>query len=310
MSTVTNKALTLDAPCKVNLTLDVGLPRPDGFHDIDSVVAVFAPPADDITVRLTPSAAPGVLLICKHVPDGFPKGPENLAHRAAASFGERFGIPGRIFVKLDKRIPLQAGLGGGSSDAAAVLLALNRLTGAATMEQLGEIAASLGSDVPLFLQEGRPVRMRGRGEQVEILPHPLPTLYGVLVKPNVGVPTGPAYAALDALTGRTPGMSTARFLEALAKGTGVRKLAPLLHNDFEEAVLPLYPEVAAAHKAVKAAGALRSLLSGSGSAIFGLAESRDHARTLVKNLCGEFSWVKLATGATVSAVSAEKNPQL
>jgi 4-diphosphocytidyl-2-C-methyl-D-erythritol kinase len=303
MSTVTNKALTLDAPCKVNLTLDVGLRRPDGFHDIDSVVAVLAPPADDITVRHTPSAATGVLLICKHVPDGFPKGPENLAHRAATAFQEQFKIPGRIFVKLDKRLPLQAGLGGGSSDAATVLIALNRLTKAATEEQLTDLAASLGSDVPLFLQEGRPVRMRGRGELVELLPHPLPTLYGVLVKPNVGVPTGPAYAALDAFPDRTPGESTPRFLDALAKGTGVRKLAALLHNDFEAAVLPLYPEVAAVHKAVKSAGALRSLLCGSGSAIFGLAENRNHARTLVKELCGEFAWVKMATSLNMVSES-------
>ncbi|MES2461820.1 MAG: 4-(cytidine 5'-diphospho)-2-C-methyl-D-erythritol kinase [Armatimonadota bacterium] len=295
MSSVTNKAVTLDAPCKVNLTLDVGLPRADGFHDIDSIVAVFAPPADDITVRHTPGAAKGVLLICKHVPDGFPKGPENLAHRAAVAFQEQFQIPGRVFVKLDKRLPVQAGLGGGSSDAAAVLIALNRLTEAATMEQLRDIAASLGSDVPLFLQEGQPVRMRGRGELIDPLPHPLPTLYGVLVKPEVGVPTGPAYAALDALPDRAPGESTLRFLDALAKGSGVRKLASLLHNDFESAILPAYPDVAAAHRSVKTAGALRALLSGSGSAIFGLAESRDHARTLVKNLCGQYPWVKMAT---------------
>jgi 4-diphosphocytidyl-2-C-methyl-D-erythritol kinase len=304
MSTVTNKALTLDAPCKVNLTLDVGLLRSDGFHDIDSAVAVFAPPADDITVRHTPGAAKGVLLICKHVPEGFPKGPENLAHRAATAFQEQFQIPGRVFVKLDKRLPVQAGLGGGSSDAAAVLIALNRLTKAATLEQMHRLAAALGSDVPLFLQEGLPVRLRGRGDVVEDLTHPLPTLYGVLVKPNVGVPTGPAYAALDALQDRTPGDSTPRLLDALAKGTGVRKLAPLLHNDFEEAVLPTYPEVAAAHRAVKSAGALRALLSGSGSAIFGLAESREHARTLVKNLYSQFPWVKMATSLNPSP---EKN---
>ncbi len=146
------------------------------------------------------------------------------------------------------------------------------------------------------------MRMRGRGDQIETLTNPLPTLYGVLVKPEVGVPTGPAYAALDALPGRVPGGSTARFLDALAKGTGVRKLAPLLHNDFENAVLPAYPEVAAAHQAVKSAGALRSLLSGSGSAIFGLAESRDHARTLVKNLCGQFPWVKMATSLSPASL--------
>ena len=301
MSTVTNKAVTREAPCKVNLTLDVGLSRPDGFHDIDSVVAVFAPPADEITVRHTPGAANGVLLICKHVPSDFPKGPENLTHRAAVAFQEQFGIPGRIFVKLDKRLPLQAGLGGGSSDAATVLLALNQLTKAATSEELIQLAATLGSDVPLFLQEGRPLRMRGRGEIVETLTSPLPVLYGVLVKPTVGVPTGPAYAALDALPGRTPGESTPRFLAALAKGMGVRKLAPLLHNDFEAAVLPAYPDVAAAHQAVKSAGALRALLSGSGSAIFGLAENRDHARTLVKNLCGQFLWVKMATSLNQDA---------
>lgn len=304
MSAVTSKAVSQSASCKVNLSLDIAALRPDGFHDLDSVVALFAPPADEITVRVTPGAAKGVLLVCKHIPPDFPKGPENLAHRAATLFQEQFSVSGRIFVKLEKRLPLQAGLGGGSSDAATVLLALNQLTGLASPNELSDLAAALGSDVPLFLQKGRPVRMRGRGEIAEPLTSPLPSLFGVLIKPAVGVPTGPAYAALDALPARSIGESTPRLLTAIAAGAGPRKLAPLLHNDFEQAVLPTFPEIAAAHRAVTEAGALRALLCGSGSAIFGLAESRAHARELVKRLCGTFAWTKLATGLSGDEAAA------
>lgn len=288
-------AVTLTTPCKVNLTLDVFAPRPDGYHNLDSVVALFSPPADTVTVTVRPGT-PGVTLIAKHVPEGFPKGPENLAHRAATAYQERFGLAARIFVKLDKHLPMQAGLGGGSSDAAAVLIALHRTTEASDLSALAELAATLGSDVPLFLPQCPAVRMQGRGEQVNPLPAALPPLWGVIVQPAVGVPTGPAYAALDSLPGRTPGSATPRLLAALADGAvpDAHALAPLLSSDFEAAVLPAYPEVAAAHRALGEAGALRALLCGSGSAVFGLASDRAHARTLVRALVGRFPYVRLA----------------
>jgi len=288
--------ITRSAPAKVNLTLDVFPPRTDGYHDLDSIVVPIAPPSDDVTVTVRPGART-VTLIVKHAPEGFPKGAENLAARAATAFLNCFAIEARVFIKLDKRLPLQAGLGGGSSDAAAVLLALQEATETGDRATLNEIAAQLGSDIPLFLRGGAPVRMRGRGEIVEALPAGLPPLHGVIVKPAVGVPTGPAYTRLDSLTSRTAGQATERLLAALRTGIpNAATLAPLLQNDFEAAVLPDYPEVAAAYRAVEEAGALRPLLCGSGASIFGLAESREHARSIVKELCGRFAWVKMASG--------------
>ncbi len=298
MLEIVQDSISLPAPCKVNLTLNVFAPRTDGFHDLDSVVTTFALPADEVKVTLRPGART-IRLISKST--DVPKGAENLAHRAAQAFVDRF-LPDEnlaVYIKLEKRLPVQAGLGGGSSDAAAVLRALDTLIpGTASTNALAEVAASLGSDVPLFLSSG-PVRMRGRGEIIEQLDVALPPLWGVIVKPQVGVPTGPAYALLDALPNRVPGMATAPFIKALGDASSdIDRLGDLLANDFEAAVLPGYPDVAEAHLAVQKAGAVRALLCGSGSAIFGLARSRDHARELVRVLAGRFPWVKMAQPVT------------
>src|SRR5262249_27920258 len=164
----------------------------------------------------------------------------------------------------------QAGLGGGSSDAAAVLRALAELyPGVAAPEALAELGAEIGSDVPLFLAGSSLVRMRGRGEVVEPLALPLPPLYGVLVQPDIGVATADAYGLLDAMEDRRPGGATPSLLAALREGTETADdLAGFLANDFETVVLAHYPEVAAAYRAVREAGALRALLCGSGSAVF------------------------------------------
>lgn len=319
------------APCKVNLTLDVGQKRADGFHDIDSLVATFLP-GDRVGVWVenvvpnaipadVPDAAGNVRLIMEGTaaapgssndtndPNEVPADERNLAHRAARLFLERFAPNERVrvHVHLAKRLPAQAGLGGGSSDAAAVLRTLaDLLPGpAVTTQTLSEVAARLGSDVPLFLCDAPFVRMRGRGEQVEpVLPNVAASLFGVLVRPAVGVPTGPAYALLDALPhrapGRAPGRATGALFARLQSGETLspEELAPLLGNNFEAAVLPAFPEVAEAHEMVTRAGALRALLCGSGSAVFGLARSREHARELARALCGRLPWVKMARQIT------------
>jgi len=300
------------APCKVNLTLDVFPPRPDGFHDLDSVVAKFTP-VDLLTVRYDPGETEDGEPIAERRPSNIefscsdaslPQGVDNLVLRAAAEYLSRRDLaPGGAAwrVRLEKRVPHQAGLGGGSSDAAAMLEALHAFYmgggRASTDADAAGAAAAVGSDVPLFLHHG-PVRMRGRGEVIEGLPAPLPRLFGVIVKPAVGVPTGPAYAALDALPGRRPGCATDRMLAALADGADVEAVAGVMGNDFEAAILPAYPEVAEAHRAVTAAGALRTLLCGSGSAVFGLARDREHAERLTNELTGRFPWVHFAEGLT------------
>ncbi|MBB6050858.1 4-(cytidine 5'-diphospho)-2-C-methyl-D-erythritol kinase [Armatimonas rosea] len=303
---------TLASPCKLNLTLDVGLPRPDGFHELDSLVVLLSA-ADEVTVTVKPGPRTVKLIVKDRRPDSvasepMPKGAENLAHKAAQLALDTLA-PGQelqVWITLAKRLPAQAGLGAGSSNAATVLQAVGAAL-EASADALLPLAAQLGSDVALFLAPPAPsappaptsggayvVRMRGRGERVEPVALELPKLYGVLTRPAVGVPTGPAYALLDALPNRLPGTAT----EALLTNTG---LAPplvgaggaALSNDFEAAVLPAFPEVAALHAALTEAGAVRALLCGSGSSVFGLARDRAHALELVKKLAGRVAWLKL-----------------
>ncbi|MBC8136189.1 MAG: hypothetical protein H8F28_09910, partial [Fibrella sp.] len=163
-------------------------------------------------------------------------------------------------------------------------------------EELAEIAASIGSDVPLFLILGA-VHIRGRGDIVEPLGVPIPTLYGVIVKPHVGVPTPAAYKLLDAIPDRVPGKATQNLLSVLQSSPNdLHAVASALGNDFEQAVLPAFPGVADAHDFVGKTGALRALLCGSGSAVFGLAESAGHADTMARKLreTNRFAWVEVA----------------
>ena len=300
---------TLASPCKLNLTLDVGLPRPDGFHELDSLVVLLSA-SDELTVTVKPGPRQVKLILKDRRPDAvaiepIPKGAENLAHKAAQLALDTLA-PGQdiqIWITLAKRLPAQAGLGAGSSNAAAVLKAIGEALGAPT-EALLPLAAQLGSDVALFLnpspspfpqgKEGEMrglVRMRGRGEIIEPVALEIPRLYGVLARPAIGVPTGPAYALLDALPNRTPGTATENLLGSpFAKPEGV---GGRLGNDFEAAVLPAFPEVAAVHAALTEAGALKALLCGSGSSVFGLARDRAHALELVKKLAGKVAWLKL-----------------
>lgn len=291
---------TLAAPCKVNLTLDVGPKRPDGFHDIDSLVVRLSP-ADELTVTVRPGTRQVKLLVKDKRPGSvadvpIPRGEENLAHAAAVLALETLapGAQVDVWVKLAKRLPAQAGLGAGSSDAAAVLQVLGEAF-AADEKSLLALAARLGSDVAVFLDttELGAFRMTGRGEVVERAAS-VPPLWGVLVRPAVGVSTGPAYALLDA-SPRAARKSTEKLLSALGQPSlDAETLGPLLWNDFEAPVLDAYPEIGEVHAALGEAGAIRALLCGSGSSVWGLGRDRDHALSLVRQLVGRFAWMKLA----------------
>ena len=284
---------TLLAPCKVNLTLDVFAPRSDGFHDLDSVVMKFLP-ADELNMdwRHRPGEE-GVMLTCDD--PNLPTNEKNLAYRAATDFMSAFGIQGKVQIALRKRLPYQAGLGSASSDAAVVLNWLSAHL-SNNSKKLLQVAAGIGSDVPLFLG-GRLVRMQGRGEQVGSLHLPLPIYHGVIVKPHVGVSTPMAYKLLDAIADRQPGNATQNFLSVLQSSPNdLNAIASALGNDFEAAVLPAFAEVADAHRAVRDAGALRALLCGSGSAVFGLAQDAGQAETMARKLreTNRFAWVEVA----------------
>lgn len=260
-------SLTRNAYAKINLTLDVGARRPDGYHDICSVMQTIAL-HDSVTVTRT-ADSPGVQLeVTGDESGGVPADESNLVHRAAVRLQKiaaaRGSVPGNrsgLHIRLHKRIPSQAGLGGGSSDAAATLRTVNQLLGLAlSQRRLTEIGVALGADVPFFLTGGA-ARVEGLGERVTALPPPSPPWLLIIVHPPVGVSTAAAYAALDALPGRVPGAATEGWLR------GDKNPA----NDFEAVILPAYPEIAAAHAALRQTdqtdGSFRPLLCGSGSCV-------------------------------------------
>ncbi len=248
---------------KVNLTLEVGARRADGYHEIDSVAQVV-----DLADRLTLEDAPvGVIEVAVDGGDA-PEGPRNLVHLAAEAFFRATGVRGGARFRLAKRIPAQAGLGGGSGNAAAALIALDRLyaTGL-TRAELSSIAATVGSDAALFVYGGT-VRVRGRGDLIEPLPD-APELRLVIVKPDVGVSTAWAYAELDKTPERGNRGASDRAEEAVRAGDR-EGLIDGMWNDFDSVVSEAFDEIREAKSVLAQAGARRVMLCGSGSAVFGV----------------------------------------
>ena len=292
--------ITRLAHAKINLTLDVGARREDGYHEIRSIMQTVTL-HDTLTVKRTPER-PGVRLeVVGEEAEGVPADESNLVHRAAvrlqkvaAAQAVVAGNASGLHVTLHKRIPSQAGLGGGSSDAAACLLVVRDLLGLSlSPSRLAEIASSLGADVPFFLRGGTAL-VEGLGERVAPLPGLTPPWYLVIVKPPVGVSTAAAYTALDAQSDRTPGRATEAWLG------GGRDVG----NDFERVVFPLTPEVAASYALLSqtngAGECFRPLLCGSGSCLFRrVADARDAERMadVLKNAGVGKVWTTTTIGA-------------
>jgi len=269
-------ALTLRAPGKVNLGLRILGRRPDGYHRLESL---FAPIDLADTVRLALREGPGVALTLAGECAGVPAGEENLAVRAARAYLGAAGHAGGVELVLDKRLPSPGGLGGGSSDAGAVLRGLAALLpGALAPGRLASLALGLGADVPFFLAPA-PALVTGVGD--EILPVAgLPSLVLLLAHPGAALATAAVYAAYDAgpssLTPSGPGPSI-RALLALREEAGRARAGPLetslrslVVNDLEPAASRLCPAVSELRKEIEATGALAVSLSGSGPTVFGV----------------------------------------
>lgn len=274
--------ITIRSYAKVNLTLEVGKMRADGFHDIDSVVQVIDL-SDELSIR---PAGPGVIDVSV-VEGTAPEGPANLIHRACEIFLRAVGVRGGARIALRKRIPLQAGLGGGSSNAAAAIAGLNRLYGCGlSAEEMAGMAAQVGSDAPLFLYGGA-VRIRGRGDVTVLLPD-APRLGLAVVRPGVGVSTAWAYAELDRSPERGAGGASDRAEEAVLRGNR-SALLESMHNDFDLVIPALVDEVKRARQALEQEHAERVLLAGSGSAVFGVYPSVESAAAAADRLSGRFA---------------------
>ena len=275
---MTDRAVRIAAHAKVNLFLRVLAKEHDGFHAVETLLCLVDL-ADELV--LSRGGAPGNVALEVDGPDTGPA-EENLAVRAAsmvlAATNNRFGVE----LRLTKRIPVAAGLGGGSSDAAAALLGTNALAGGVVpLHELLQFAARLGSDVPFFLTRTPLAIGWGRGERLLALP-PLPACPGLLVSSPTGIRTTDAYGWVDEVRadeGRRG--AVALTLDALSTWGDVARMAG---NDFESAVFGHRPELHDAFEALAETRPLTCRLSGSGATIFGLFRSerdRDDARSVL-----------------------------
>ena len=269
------------SPGKVNLLLNILGKRPDGFHELETVLQPIA-----LCDRLTfERCGVAVELSCSNA--ALPADSRNLVHRAATGFLQTAKIHDGVRIHLEKKIPLAAGLGGGSGNAATTLLALNELFGQPLpAAKLSELAASLGSDVPFFLQ-ARPALATGHGEKIQPLDS-FPALRGkafLLIHPGFGIATPWAYQNLarfpQALNGR-PGR--AAKLAAKLQSDNWPAVADGFYNSLEAPALGKYPVLALFQEFLRENGALAALMSGSGSTTFAIAENK----TAAESLAGKF----------------------
>jgi 4-diphosphocytidyl-2-C-methyl-D-erythritol kinase len=264
------KTVTEQAPAKINLGLRILRKRPDGFHDILSLFQT-------ITLHDELDLSDGRSGLVCDLP-GLSCGPDNLVLRAEKVFREATGFDRPVRFSLRKRIPVGAGLGGGSSDAAAALRGLARLSGEEMSVSLGllrECAKQLGSDVP-FLLSGGTALVEGRGEHMEPVAWPF-DFTCLLVYPGFGISTGWAYSQVRQYAGDSGLYRDA--VQCFKTGLPDRdKFLNALSNDFEPAVFPHYPVLAEIKESMLASGALSAFLTGSGSTMIGLFEELEAAR--------------------------------
>jgi 4-diphosphocytidyl-2-C-methyl-D-erythritol kinase len=273
------------SPCKVNLLLNILGKRADGFHELESVmhpVAVF----DRLSFA---REGAGVQLTCSE--PSLPNDSRNLVYRAAVTFLEQAKITEGVRIHLDKRLPLAAGLGAGSANAATTLLALNELFGAPLAAgQLEAIAATLGSDVPFFLQS-KPALATGRGEKIQPL-QPFAAMHGaafLLIHPGFGIATAWAYQQLarfpTALNGRA---GRAQELIALLEGTNLKKASTQFYNSLEAPALEKYPILALFQEFLRQNGATATLMTGSGSTTFAIMANKRAAEQAAEKFKAKF----------------------
>jgi 4-diphosphocytidyl-2-C-methyl-D-erythritol kinase len=267
------------APAKVNLGLAVLGKLESGYHELDSLFVTF-----DVgdTLTLTPRDSGIELTI---IGLDLPTNRENLVYRAAELYLEHLGNPAGVAINLEKILPIAAGLGGGSSDAAATLRGVSRLY--PSNQNLFELAKKLGADVP-FLLNGGAARVQGFGEVLE--PLALPEIHLVLANPGVGITAREAYLGLNGRYGAK--LELAKIISALSSLE-----IPPYRNDLEAPVLEVYPIVGTVKTALEQAGLHGVLMSGSGSTCFGLATTATHAREIAAQLKLEHPnwWVSAAS---------------
>jgi 4-diphosphocytidyl-2-C-methyl-D-erythritol kinase len=279
------------SPCKINLLLNILGRRPDGFHELETILHPV-----NVCDRLTfERDAHGVKLTCNDAT--LPTDGQNLIHRATTAFLQAARITDGVRIHLEKKIPLAAGLGGGSGNAATTLLALNELFDQPlVLEKLHKLAAALGSDVPFFLQN-RPALATGHGEKIQPLDF-FPALRDkvfLLIHPGFGIATAWAYENLARFPAALKGKKgRAQKLISLLQTNDLKMASKEFYNSLEAPALEKFPVLALFQEFLRANGAHAALMSGSGSTTFAIAENVADAELLVekfKSKFGQNCWI-------------------
>lgn len=276
------ESITLKAPAKVNLRLDVLARRPDGYHELRMIMQQLDL-CDEVTIARV--SEPGISVTCGR--DGVPDGPENIAWRAARALLVRSQRSDGLAIAISKNIPVAAGLGGGSSDGAAVLLGVNQLLGLGySREELMQVGVTLGADVPFFVYA--PVAMaEGIGEVLSPIAQ-MPELWMVLVNPNVPVSTAWVYKNLQ-LTARENDDKLPRSFVDLAE------VCAIMANDLENVTIPAFPVIREIKEQLQNRGALKAMMSGSGPTVFGIFADESTARAAAADLSRTSGWFVTVT---------------
>ncbi|HHP7229816.1 MAG TPA: 4-(cytidine 5'-diphospho)-2-C-methyl-D-erythritol kinase [Xenococcaceae cyanobacterium] len=288
------QSYSLIAPGKINLYLEIIGDRPDGFHELVMILQNIQL-ADYVEIKANDTQA--ITLHCQH--PQIPTDRTNLAYRAAQlmceTFPEVYANYGGINIALTKNIPVAAGLAGGSSDAAAVLVGINLMWRLGlTKPELEELAAKLGSDIPFCVAGGTAIAT-GRGEILDPIPN-LDNLWVILAKHrNLSISTAWAYQSYrqnyrnnyvsdsDKVKTRRDIVNSGALVKAISQ-QNKREIGDLLHNDLEKVVLPAYPQIDELKSAFAAAGVLGTMMSGSGPTVFALCETESQAKTIAKTV--------------------------
>ena len=271
------KTVTLKAPAKVNYLLDVIRRRPDGYHDLRMIMQRVNL-CDDIAITLTDSDE--ISVTCGK--NGVPDGPGNIAWKAARTMLDLAGTGTGAKISITKNIPVAAGLGGGSSDAATVLMGMNQLLELNLSDQrLMEIGVKLGADVPFFIFQ-KTALAEGIGEQLKTMPA-MPKVWVLLVNPGVHVSTAWVYKNLK-LTNNRELATIPEFFSS------IEDVCSIFSNDLETVTIPSFPVIAEIKSSMLKSGASAAMMSGSGPTVFGLFKNEESAKRSAAEVTAGTGW--------------------
>ncbi len=269
--------LYVKAPAKINLTLDVLYKRPDQYHEVEMIMTTVDL-ADRVGLEIRHDGIIQISSSNSIVPDD----DRNLAYQAAKLLKDKYGVKLGVTIKIDKEIPVAAGLAGGSSDAAATLRGLNQLWKLnLSLDTLAELGANIGSDVS-FCVYGGTALATGRGEKIQQIPAP-PTCWIVLAKPKIGVSTASVYGGLNLEKVEHP--NTKQMIKAIEENN-YELMCNSLGNVLESVTFELHPEVVMIKEQMKKFGVDGVLMSGSGPTVFGLVDSETRVSRIYNGLRG------------------------